>query len=345
MYSDAHRTSLVLENEGSHGIESLSVIQPRCACGSKDAIGFVGYERQFGSNDRFRYYQCLDCGSLRIASIPGDLSRYYPSNYYSFHGRKFGKPAAWKPFIARWLIQSPDPIAKHIAGTLKYRRYAFFHWGRLAAATLDAKILDFGCGNGELLQRMRHFGFRCLSGIDPFTPADVRQGGLEIRRANKPRPKEAFDLIMMNHVLEHLADPLATLSLLKGHLSDRGRILVRIPLAGSYAHWRYGLNWVNLDVPRHLFIPSLTGFGHIARQAGLEVIHQEFDGEEPSLLLSESYSAGRSMSTAIRPPRADRRRYRRFTRHLNSVGAGDLGLFVLKKMDEVLKQGMEGMSK
>ena len=41
-------------------------------------------EMMFGYNDIFTYFKCSRCGCLQIEKIPKNLSKYYPSNYYSY---------------------------------------------------------------------------------------------------------------------------------------------------------------------------------------------------------------------------------------------------------------------
>jgi 2-polyprenyl-3-methyl-5-hydroxy-6-metoxy-1,4-benzoquinol methylase len=45
--------------------------------------------------------------------------------------------------------------------------------------------------------------------------------------------KEKFDTIIMNHVLEHIEDPIFVLKKLKNYLSDNGRLIVGVPNANS----------------------------------------------------------------------------------------------------------------
>ena len=41
-------------------------------------------EMMFGFRDEFSYLECEKCGCLQIAEIPVNISKYYPSNYYSY---------------------------------------------------------------------------------------------------------------------------------------------------------------------------------------------------------------------------------------------------------------------
>lgn len=301
------------------------------ACGGAGPFAdFLAREMQFGLREEFAYRQCAACGTVFIAVVPPDLARFYPSDYYSFAtsappAPRFGFARA---ALARWLVGSPDPIAAAVAKALSYRRFGFFHWCRLTGVRLESRILDIGCGSGGVLRRMRRFGFGHLTGIDPYAPGSVCEPGLTVIRTDRPPSGEVYDLVMMNHVLEHLSDPLAGLESARACLAPGGRLLVRVPIAGSFAHRKYGADWYHLDAPRHLVVPSLAGLRRLADRARLRLMKSGFDGEEPSFLMSENYRQGHPARAAPRPDRRTRVRYRRWTRRLNARGEGDLGVFV-----------------
>jgi hypothetical protein len=53
-------------------------------CGNiKDNKEYIIKEMHFGFGEEFTYFQCKKCGCLQIKNIPDNLSKYYPSNYYS----------------------------------------------------------------------------------------------------------------------------------------------------------------------------------------------------------------------------------------------------------------------
>lgn len=73
-----------------------------------------------------------------------------------------------------------------------------------------------------------------------------------VRKISDPTklPRNAFDLILLLHVLEHVSDPVAVLRRVKPHLRDRGIVLVEVPyeryslralgrgaMAERYARW------------------------------------------------------------------------------------------------------------
>ncbi|UCS94371.1 hypothetical protein KZP23_04910 [Echinicola marina] len=53
-------------------------------CGNKDGNTiFPVKEMMFGCQEIFDYVECGRCKSIQIVTIPEDLARYYPDNYYS----------------------------------------------------------------------------------------------------------------------------------------------------------------------------------------------------------------------------------------------------------------------
>lgn len=303
----------------------------RCpACGSGEHTVFTAREMLQGTREVFTYFDCAQCETLRIAEVPSDLDRFYPKNYYAYESA-ISRARPSTPFrraSARWLVGSPDPVAR-ITRELAKGKTAFFSWLYLAEAGLGARVLDVGCGSGGLLRRMQRYGFTQLMGVDPYAPAEVDEPQFKIVRGELAAISGAFDVIMMHHVLEHLADPARALTLAREKLTPQGRVLVRLPIAGSAAHREFGRDWFNLDPPRHLVIPSVEGFRRLAEQARLRIVHTGFDSTEASFLMSLNYRADVSWPHAPKPVPAERRHYRRLVRRLNTAGRGDQALFVL----------------
>ncbi|PTX95599.1 hypothetical protein DB354_09285 [Opitutus sp. ER46] len=287
----------------------------------------------FGWREVFSYAECPHCGSLHLLTVPADLGRFYPRQYYSLAApaRPKRKGTGVRGQFARWLLASRSGIAER-ASRLLVRKYPFLRWLRLCSASTKAAVLDVGCGSGGLLYRMRRWGFSNLRGVDPFTGNTVREPGLVVERAELAQVEATFDVIMFNHVLEHVADPLATLTLARAKLRPGGAILVRIPVAGSHLAQRFGANWFNLDAPRHLAIPSRRGMTILAERAGLDLVHAEYDGDEKSIIMSERYARDVPMiAPEMDLDRQGRRAKVRLARQLNRTGDGDLGVFVLRR--------------
>ncbi len=287
-------------------------------------------EMMFGWKKPFDYGECPNCRSLQICRVPENLAEFYPSDYYSFSApAKKGGPGPLRRLACRAVLGSRSGWAGAITRLIS-RKYPFIRWAWLARIDLDAEVLDVGCGSGGWLRRMQRWGFRRLSGVDPYLEKDISESELHIAKAELAEVKGKFSLIMFHHVIEHVVDPVETLRLARERLLPGGHILVRCPVAGSFVAREYGADWFNLDAPRHLVIPSVAGMGHAAREAGLKIAVTEFDSDEKSVIMSERYRRGIPMKdTSDMPGKAVRKQQRRMADKLNRSGDADLGVFVL----------------
>lgn len=294
----------------------------------------------FGTREPFRYLECGACASLMIAELPRDLERHYPPGYYS-HGEALFRE---RDGVRRWLKRRRarhNSGRRDLAGGLVLALLGpAWHQRGLAGVPLDARILDVGCGRGQLLVTMAEEGFIDLTGVDPFIESDIEHPeGIRILRSELGRVRGAWDLIMLHHSLEHVPDPLGTLRDARERLRPRGRVLVRLPVADCAAWREYGMDWVQLDPPRHLHVPSLRGMGVLADGAGLRIVRVEHDSDELQFWGSEQYRRDIPLHDArswlvdrARSPfrAADMRAFRRRARALNRKGEGDQACFLLE---------------
>ncbi len=73
-------------------------------------------------------------------------------------------------------------------------------------------------------------------------------------------------------------------------LNDGGIICLRIPVCDSYFYMKYGINWVQLDAPRHKFIYSNNSLDLLMKMSGLRIVHCYSDSKPFSYMASEMYS-------------------------------------------------------
>lgn len=102
------------------------------------------------------------------------------------------------------------------------------------AADEAPRMLDVGCGAGELVYLMRHDGIDA-SGLDPgieFAEFARTVLGVPIQTAAVDTavvPPASQDLVTMFHALEHVPDPRGVLSTVRGWLTHGGRLVVEVP--------------------------------------------------------------------------------------------------------------------
>jgi 2-polyprenyl-3-methyl-5-hydroxy-6-metoxy-1,4-benzoquinol methylase len=107
-----------------------------------------------------------------------------------------------------------------------------FHIEKLFNRPLvDISMLDVGCGWAQCLQFFAAKGLKCY-GFDP-APEAVAYGlekGLNLRHAGMEKMDVfdglRFDIVMLNNVLEHLADPVAVVTEIREKVLNRGGLII-----------------------------------------------------------------------------------------------------------------------
>jgi SAM-dependent methyltransferase len=123
----------------------------------------------------------------------------------------------------------------------------------------QGRMLDVGCGAGEYLRDMQQLGWD-VYGVD-LSPMAVRAANERIGPARVwegtiqmlDPSLNAFDLVTMNHCLEHVPDPQSTLDEVSRRLAPTGKVKIIIPDVSGFEANLFRRYWVGLDVPRHLF--------------------------------------------------------------------------------------------
>jgi SAM-dependent methyltransferase len=302
-------------------------------------------EMMFGTREPFKYFSCVACDTLQILNaLEGEeLARHYPPDYYSYN-------VSAQPGILPWLTMRHDRFEWHTGGGLVGAFIAALPAGVRAAfgdairvigqlaLERDARILDVGCGGGALLDRLARAGFNNLFGVDPLIAADDETPqGVPLMKRHLNEVIGEFDLIMFNHSLEHVPDPVTTLKDAYDKLAAGGICLVRLPTISSEAWTTYGADWVQIDAPRHIVIPSRKGMALAADTVGLRVEKTFDDSNSFQFTGSEAYRRDMSM-TELKSYRSPARLFgakrvwdwEKQAERLNRQSRGDQTGFVLR---------------
>jgi 2-polyprenyl-3-methyl-5-hydroxy-6-metoxy-1,4-benzoquinol methylase len=119
------------------------------------------------------------------------------------------------------------------------------------------RLLDFGCGGGEFLLRMRKQGWmvRALDSSEKVIGHLRGKYGLRGHVGTLPHPDlapESFDVITMWASLEHVHQPLDVLRSAYKLLAPGGRLYLQVHNIDNWDRSLFGPHWFSLDLPRHL---------------------------------------------------------------------------------------------
>lgn len=304
-----------------------------------DNILYIGIERMFGMGNQFQYFKCSNCGCLQIASIPQNMGKYYPPNYFSYVAEI--KTTSLKSRIANKLLKMA--IAQRLGhfnlmGALSmfynsYYREAYPYLNK-GICDYDTKILDIGCGNGFFLNYLNSLGFKNLTGVDPFIKSDIcYPNGVNVYKKYISELSDGFDFIMLHHSFEHMPDPIDVFRHLKRLLVKDGLIIIRILVIDGYAWRKYGMNWFQVDAPRHFFLHNKKTITLLAQKVKLKIVKVEFDSSGAQIINSEKYLENIPLNVDHVISKKFLKIANKKAKELNSLMDGDQACFYLKHED------------
>jgi len=270
---------------------------PCVLCGVNKRLPLVtGYDRMQPRAEDYRYERCAACGLVALAPLPSpeEVEGFYPADYYAridTWRRNLDKPINRLAIRYLFSVDSRDR-SRLLRGLLRVgssRILKGIHEPHGAN-----RMLDVGCGTGDELETYRRLGWS-VQGIEtnPQACAVCRGRGLEVHEATvfaAPLAGQTFDLILLNHVIEHVLDPVAVVARVAGWLAPNGRLIVRTPNIDSLGFALYGASWYSLDAPRHIFLFDPYTIRVLARRAAVTVRRLVTQASPRVLLASRHYA-------------------------------------------------------
>jgi SAM-dependent methyltransferase len=207
-------------------------------------------DHEYGLRQIAQYLECGACGTLFQEPMPtlAELAAFYPSDYHSM---------------------THAGLLNKIRNDMRIRR--------LSKLVIDeGVILDYGCGDGAFmvqaakkLLRRRFWGFEISDRTETSILVEGRvtlvRGSLRDLLAILP----GCGLITLNHVIEHLPDPLGVVKALADRLLPGGIFEGQTPASDSLERSVFGKKWSGYHAPRHTVIFSRGGLCCMLERSGL----------------------------------------------------------------------------
>jgi 2-polyprenyl-3-methyl-5-hydroxy-6-metoxy-1,4-benzoquinol methylase len=296
-------------------------------------------EMMFGLKTSFEYLHCDSCQSLSLMNIPKNMADYYPRNYYSFVKRSANKFKNWVSNRKSANTLGDFSIIGYSVGVLTGRNSNLKAIKICKPDKNTSRVLDIGCGDGFLLDKLNGQGFKNLLGIDPYLEKEIQKKDYKVRNESVERlvsEQCKFDIIILSHVFEHFEDPHASLKNIYKLLDSNGSLIIRTPISSCYAFNKFKKNWYQIDAPRHILIPSFSGLKQMCEKLGFRLQHYFFDSDAKQFLISANYEKGFPMISQ-KPTLLKTRFYPKgiyyslYSKFLNQNNKGDQATFIFHK--------------
>jgi 2-polyprenyl-3-methyl-5-hydroxy-6-metoxy-1,4-benzoquinol methylase len=227
-------------------------------CGGPTHLQRRLYDDRYGYRGIFRLYRCNRCGHRHLDATLSDAqlgelySRFYPRSTFDIE--------AWSP---------PVP-SDGCAAWWRGDRASAFRW-----VPRGVRVLDIGCGFGESL------GYHRARGCDAHgVEADSNILRVAARHDLQVRnglfdpghyPAASFDVVTLDQVIEHVADPVAVLRGVRQVLKPGGTVVLSTPNADGWGARVFRGRWIHWHAPYHLHFFSRRSLASAAADAGLAI--------------------------------------------------------------------------
>jgi len=216
-------------------------------CGSTENVMFL-------SAGCHRLVRCRACGLIYTDSF-GKSQSYAEEDYFTMKNQYVNR---WEEFCAIF-----DSLLDKI---VRFKR--------------KGRLLDVGTGVGTLLSVATKRGFTAQGvEISEWASAFAREEkGLDVLTGtleNARLETEAFDVVVINHVLEHVANPRTLLAEVRRILKNDGLLVVGAPNIGSIMACLMGGKWASLRPEEHIWHFSTATLKRLVTESGFAEFYFE----------------------------------------------------------------------
>lgn len=192
-------------------------------------------------------YKCKNCGFGFTTNLSAHLGNYHRDDTYIQEEKLF-----------------ENIFSKRVSKILNFKT--------------KGDVLDIGCSTGLFLSLFQKKGWN-VTGVEISKKAAevAEKRGVEvlIKPFEEIRFTKKFDLIVLNHTLEHLKDPFDVVKKASQLLKPGGLLYIDLPNFASLSASIYKKNWTHLLPDEHLWHFTYKSLEIMLQKLGLKIIFVE----------------------------------------------------------------------
>jgi SAM-dependent methyltransferase len=276
-------------------------------------------DRLFSAPGTWSTFRCTDkgCGLgwLHPQPLPHEAIKLYLTYYTHATPMETGMAPDRPINLHEWTSRGVKAIIKRtLRSLLPWWRFRLDTDLIYVGSRAPGRVLEVGCGSGYFLKVLQAAGWDAIGiDFDPEAVAAAHRANLNAKVADlfaENFPAASFDTVVMDNVIEHLADPPAVFAECHRVLRPGGRLILVTPNLDGYLHDLYGADWRGLEIPRHLYLYCARAMKRLAHGAcfrHVEIFSQPLGAFNVGFMIDQSkLIAKRSGRTA---PDADAAEY------------------------------------
>jgi SAM-dependent methyltransferase len=140
------------------------------------------------------------------------------------------------------------------------------------------KMLEIGSATGVMLELFRDKGWK-VSGVEPsgsYKEAEKKKLKIIHSKFEEVKlPNESFDLVVLNHTLEHFRNPSDVIKKINLLLKKGGIIFIDVPNFGSLSSRFLGKKWPFLLPEEHRSQFTRENLGELLHKNNFKILHWE----------------------------------------------------------------------
>ncbi len=213
----------------------------------------------YSQDSALKFEECNDCGLIWRSEDSMEITKPYEQDY--FDSKSYNKRRKHKVKKSGWIIDLANLHHTNIS-----------------------ELLEIGCSIGYTLEAAKNRGIKHL-GIDISNFAidfctNLGLNAKNISLEDLKNSKSKFDLIYMQHVLEHFTNPFEVISNCNELLNENGLVVIMVPNS-EYAkakkqkanHRFYSIEGVG---PEHFVYFNYSNLKTSLEGSGFKVIQQDY---------------------------------------------------------------------